>query len=203
VCDCRLKSTTTQGKTTTLTYDAQGRVVQTQTVLDSNQSVLETVAYTYQTGSPSTVTAVSTQGGVSTTTVYTLNSAGVATAINGVPSTTVYDSDGYAIQLTTVTNGVVVFEDYRGVINGDIVTETRTTPNPASFNEIYTTIPNCLTNHLEFLGKASRHLVQLQVQGDGTPLNYNVYDIENGKVVKETVIGSNGAVLQTLTYTYY
>jgi len=27
--------------------------------------------------------------------------------------------------------------------------------------------------------------------------------LENRKVVKETVIGSNGAVLQTLTYTYY
>ncbi len=196
----KLKSADTSGVTTTYTYDATGRIAQTQAVDDTTHAVQSTTTYTYVTGTPNTIKVVTTPATAPpTTTVITLNALGL-----GISDTrgnvTEYDANGFAVKTTTTVNGIITFIDLRTVVSGDIVTETRQANNPDTFNEIYSTIPYNLDDGRYYGGAVHKHWPAIHLDSDGTPPVYFTYEMTNGKVTKRTSTGSSSGVS---VFTYY
>jgi len=185
------QAATTGGTTTTtvytFTYDSQNRLIERDV---TNQSP---ATYVYGSG-----TVTETQG--TNVTVYTLNSAGLATSDNQGNAYT-YDSNGY---LTNETNSTTGASTTNTVSDGNIVSSVQTSGG-VTLNISYTFLSgtNFATTGQSFLGAADANLIQYETIKDsfGTftyPFTYT-YDSEGRKQTEKIVEGSTTYVI---TFTY-
>jgi YD repeat-containing protein len=177
-------STTGASTTYTYSYDGQNRLTELQ-ISDGTP----TATYTYGQG-----IVTKTQG--TTTTIYTLNNAGLAASDNQ-GNTYTYDGSGYMINESN-PNGASTVNTVSG---NNIVSTVQTTSTGTTTTYSFTFLSNLssLKFGLTFTGTASVNLPQTEsINGFVYPLSYS-YD-SHGRVQTEKIVSGATVLLRTYNY---
>jgi YD repeat-containing protein len=185
-------TTPTGGATTTTTinytYDSQGRQT------SASPSSGNPTQTSYGSGSVTQITG-------STTVIYQLNSAGLATSDNNGTAYT-YDNNGY---LTNETQGQANSIN-NTITSGNLISEVVTAAgsNTATYTYVYGTTQDYRNFGLSFLGKRNVDLPTSESGAAGTLSAQWVYTYvydSKGRVTQETVVGNGETNIYTFTYT--
>jgi YD repeat-containing protein len=177
-------SATGASTTYTFTYDAQNRLTEEQ-ISDGTAPA----TYTYGSG-----TVTKTQG--TTTTIYTLNNAGLATSDNQ-GNTYTYDGNGYLTNVTNTDGASTV----NSISNGNITTSVQTTSTGTTTTYTYTFISKANTIKFgdTFTGSPDASLFQAEgINGINYAFTYT-YD-SHGRAATLKIV--SGATTLARTYTY-
>jgi YD repeat-containing protein len=177
-------SATGASTTYTFTYDAQNRLTEEQ-ISDGTAPA----TYTYGSG-----IVTKTQG--TTTTVYTLNSAGFAASDNQ-GNTYTYDGNGYLTNITNTDGASTV----NTISNDNITTSVQTTSTgvTTTYTFTYMSRANTIKFGDTFLGSANASLYQSEgINGINYGFTYT-YDA-NGRASTLKIV--SGSTTLTRTYTY-
>jgi|GEM_PF-2986783 len=179
-----VNSTTGVSSTFSFTYDGQNRQTG-----ESFSDGTSPISYSYGSG-----TITKTQG--TTTTVYTLNNAGMATSDNQ-GNTFSYDGNGFMTSETN-TSGASTTNSISG---GNIVSTVQTTSTGASttYTFSFTGKANTLKFGLNFLGSINANLIQTEgINGVNYAFTYT-FD-SYGRVLTLKIV--SGPTTLSRTYTY-